>query len=802
MVVRKAYFIIWLLFMSSGAAVVKEKYTNRLKSYFIIWLLFMSSGTAVAKEKYTNRLIDSPSPYLQQHAHNPVDWYPWGSEAIQRAKKEDKPIFLSIGYSTCYWCHVMEREVFENPKIAEVMNRLFVNIKVDREERPDIDEIYMTATQLITKHGGWPNSVFMTPDMKPFFAGTYFAPGDAEGRPGFPTILQKLNEQWVNNRAGIEESAESVESAIKATLSEGKKGELPETMRIRDVLFHLRQYYDPNFGGFYNAPKFPHETYLSFLLDFYKETKEKSAIDMAATTLDNIAAGGIYDHVGGGFHRYSTDSKWTIPHYEKMLYNQALITNNYSKILNISGGWYYRNIIEETLNFVQKEMTDEQGGFYSAFDAETDAVEGAYYVWTEKELRKHLTKDEFSLFNSVYKLAELPELPRHKHTEGKTIYAKLPLPELAEKLKTSYEDLSNNISLINKKLFLQRSKRKLPRLDTKIIASWNGLMIEAFANAGLVIGNKGYVETAEKAARFILNNMQGDDGRLNRIWKDGKAYENGYLEDYSFLIKGLLTLYKASGDEYFILAAQDITKKTEDLFHDKENGGYYFTDGSENLLIRIKKADDSAIPSGAAVLAHSFLDFYEITGEKKWLDKAKEVISASAIGINRAPVQYTHMVNALFRLSNLAGSENKYKEPILATASDFGSGNKAHVYGRILSSEKNKFNVDIKIEIEKEWHINANPASLDFLIPTTVDLRAHEAAKNIKISYPRPKKIKSPFDNKDINIYEGNIVINIKAEYKKPPKDLHAVATFQACRDNACLEPTSVVITFEGEVND
>ena len=484
--------------------------------------------------KWTNALIGETSPYLLLHAHNPVDWYPWGPEALDRAKAENKPIFLSVGYSTCYWCHVMERKVFSDSEIADQMNALFINIKVDREERPDIDEIYMTATQIMTGSGGWPNSVFLTPDLLPFFGGTYFPPEDSRGRPGFPRVLEALHEVWTNQQAEVIAQAEKItEVIIQATAAAPASiGEAPlDRKLISAAVKALQSRYDATHGGFGGAPKFPSPTNLELLLSEYQRESSESTLEMITNTLDKMAYGGMYDQIGGGFHRYSVDAKWLVPHFEKMLYDNALLAKVYLQTYQLTKNPLHRRVAEEIFRFVSREMTSAEGGFYSALDAEVDAEEGKSYLWTKKQIQETLGKKDAKLFMQVY------GVDKGTNFEGGTniLYLPLPFSSIAKSLKKSEDDLHNQLEPLKAKLLAVRDKRKQPLLDTKVITSWNGLMIDAFAYGYEVLDDKRYRDVAEKAALFNLKHLRTTDGQLMRTYRDGVAKYNGYLDDYAFL---------------------------------------------------------------------------------------------------------------------------------------------------------------------------------------------------------------------------------------------------------------------------
>ncbi|MDD4905607.1 MAG: thioredoxin domain-containing protein, partial [Methylobacter tundripaludum] len=513
-------------------------------------MTFSLSTHAVA-----NRLIDSSSPYLLQHAHNPVDWYPWGEEAFAKARKENKPILVSIGYSTCYWCHVMEREIFENPGIAKLMNESIVSIKIDREQRPDVDELYMMATQLMTHSGGWPNNVFVTPDLKPFYAGTYFPPA------AFSSLIQQIHYVWTQDQVALKAQAERLVSAIiqiKQQENNAQSSSLPGNQLMEALIGHFSDYYDNRLGGFYQAPKFPNEDALLFLLEAYRLTDNNTCLEMARGTLEKMAEGGIHDHVGGGFHRYSTDAQWHIPHFEKMLYNQALLGRAYTELYALFNKPGDRGVAEGIFDFTLRQMTHKNGGFYSALDAETDAAEGAYYAWTDAELHGALDTDAYAWLMQHYGLAEIPKIPGHKHEDGRVLYLIQPLSVSATEKGLSYEDALKKQQAVMTALRESRDKRKLPHLDNKIITSWNGLMIDAFARAGQHMEKPEYTDAARRAADFILANLRKQDGALYRTWRDGKAEIGAYFEDYAFMIQGLVSIYRAAKEDSYLQAAKEL----------------------------------------------------------------------------------------------------------------------------------------------------------------------------------------------------------------------------------------------------
>jgi len=749
-------------------------------------LTFSLSTHAVA-----NRLIDSSSPYLLQHAHNPVDWYPWGEEAFAKARKENKPILVSIGYSTCYWCHVMEREIFENPEIAKLMNESIVSIKIDREQRPDVDDLYMTATQLMTHSGGWPNNVFVTPDLKPFYAGTYFPPA------AFSSLIQQIHYLWMQDQVALKAQAERLASAIiriKQQENNAQSSSLPGSPLVEALISHFSDYYDNRLGGFYQAPKFPNEDALLFLLESYRLTSNNTCLEMARGTLNKMAEGGIHDHVGGGFHRYATDAQWRIPHFEKMLYNQALLGRAYTELYALSSKLDDRAVAEGIFDFTLRQMTHKDGGFYSALDAETDAVEGAYYAWTDAELHDALDTDSYAWLMKHYGLAEIPGIPGHKHEDGRVLYLIQPLSVSATEKGLSYEDALKKQQAVMTALRESRDKRKLPHLDNKIITSWNGLMIDAFARAGQRMGKPEYTDAARRAADFILAHLRKQDGALYRTWREGKAEIAAYFEDYAFMIQGLVSIYRAAKEDSYLQAAKELAAKAKQLFWDEKHGGYYFTDGSEPLLVRMKNAVDSAIPSGNAVMAQGLLDLYEITGDAEWKQQAEALLIAFGQAIAENPRAYTHMVHALLRLNHVAPAAKAAQQPDEAVTLREAMVTKTYV--KVGASEPkregNSLTVTAVLDIAQGWHVNANPASFDFLISTSVDVREDSGKAEVEPAYPDARAMTTSLG--DIKVYEGKVSIPVKVTLPGNAENLRLLVRAQACKDAICLAPSDWIV--------
>ena len=590
-----------------------------------------------------NRLINEKSPYLLQHAYNTVDWYPWGEEAFEKAKIEDKPVFLSIGYSTCHWCHVMERESFEDEEVAGLLNDTFVNIKVDREERPDIDAVYMKVCQLMTQSGGWPLTIMMTPDKKPFFAATYIPPKTKYGRVGMLEIIPRIKSIWQTRRADIISSASEITGALNQPLS-GKSPDLGEELLHRAYRsFSIS--FDKKFGGFGQAPKFPSPHNFFFLLRYWKRIGENQALHIVEHTMQNMRYGGIYDHIGFGFHRYSTDASWTVPHFEKMLYDQALMALAFIELYQITGKEEYENTAREIFTYVLRDMQDKQGGFYCAEDADSEGVEGKFYLWTEEEIRKLLTPKEADLFLSIYRHSSDIELPgMHEISTSQFIVHLKPKDETEKGLTEIVSEMENS----RKKIFTCREKRVHPHRDDKILTNWNGLMIAALARGAQVLNEPSYARAALRAMDFIIQFLQTNDGRLLHRYRNGEAAIEGNVDDYSFVIWALLEIYEATFKTEYLQKALDYHSYLFNNFRDDKNGGLFFTSiNAEKLLIRPKELYDGAMPSGNSVAFINTLRIARITGNAE-MDKIVNIIyKAFAEQADAMPTSFSHFLCGL-----------------------------------------------------------------------------------------------------------------------------------------------------------
>ncbi|HKO61813.1 MAG TPA: thioredoxin domain-containing protein [Pyrinomonadaceae bacterium] len=601
----------------------------------------------MGEETHTNRLIKETSPYLLQHAHNPVDWYPWGEEAFEVARRDQKPVLLSIGYSACHWCHVMEHESFENEAIAQLMNEHFVNIKVDREERPDLDQIYMNAVQMMTQHGGWPMTVFLTPEGLPFYAGTYFPPEDRYNMPGFPRVLVSLAEAYQERPEDIKQTADSVLEGLRKSTS-GSGAEAALAVDLLDVAYRgTVRNYDPNNGGFGSAPKFPPAMALEFLLRHHHRTADPEALTIVQHTASMMSQGGIYDHLGGGFHRYSTDARWLVPHFEKMLYDNALLSRFYLHYYQLTGDDSARRVAEGILDYVVREMTDAAGGFYSTQDADSEGEEGKFFVWDLSEVKQILGDPDAEHFAAYYNITEAGNF------EGKNILnVTRGVSEVARDRNITPEQLSDILRSGRHKLFAVREKRVKPARDEKILTAWNGLMLASFAEASVILGRADYADVATRNAEFILKHLRRD-GLLLRTYKDGQAKLNAYLEDYAFLIDGLLTLFETAGDIQWFQEAVGLTETMIEEFWDDQEGGFFFTGKShEELIVRSKDFFDNATPSGNSVAADVLLRLTLLTDNQDFRRRATTILRLTAEMMRRYPSGFGRMLGALdFHLS-------------------------------------------------------------------------------------------------------------------------------------------------------
>jgi uncharacterized protein YyaL (SSP411 family) len=642
---------------------------SRSHLFLFYGLLVAASVLLVAEQKptdhvFTNRLAREKSPYLLQHAHNPVDWYPWGEEAFAKARRENKPIFLSVGYSTCHWCHVMAHESFENDEVAAIMNREFVNIKVDREERPDVDRVYMTFVQATTGGGGWPMSVWLTPDLKPFVGGTYFPPEDRYGQPGFKKVLERIAAAWRDNHDKIVEQGGKIVAALRESQSAPEaKGKVDAG--ILDAAYRqIERSYDPKEGGFGSAPKFPRPVTLNFLSRFYargpKSESGKQALEMALFTLRKMAAGGMHDHLGGGFHRYSVDRYWHVPHFEKMLYDQGQLAVAYLDAFQITQDRQFESVARDILDYVARDMTSKGGGFFSAEDADSlfehgkpEHGEGAFYVWTKKEIDAALG-DAAEIFDFHYGVQSHGNAPEGSDPQdefrGKNILIERhTIAETAKQFKKSEDEIRKLLARSREKSSAIRAKRPRPHLDDKIIAAWNGLMISAYARAAQVLDEPRYLEAATRAAKFLRANLYDEKSKLLfRNYRDGRSAVEGFADDYAFVVQGLLDLYEASFDVEWLKFARQLQETQDRLFFDEKNGGYFTTSGKDaSVLLQMKDDNDSAEPAASSVAALNLLRLSQFYDDKELDDRARKTIDAFATTLSHFPSAMPQMLVAL-----------------------------------------------------------------------------------------------------------------------------------------------------------
>ena len=599
-----------------------------------------------------NRLIFEKSPYLLQHAYNPVKWHPWGSAAFEKAKKENKPVFLSIGYSTCHWCHVMERESFEDPDVAKLLNETFVCIKVDREERPDIDNIYMRVCQLMTGSGGWPLTLLLLPDKRPFFAATYIPRESRFGHVGMKELIPRAKEWWETRRGELYSSAEQNLSFLRRGEAKyvDQVEKLDETT-LDAAYLYLLDNFDEQYGGFSRTQKFPSPHRLTFLLRYWKRTGQDEALRMVEKTLNAMRLGGIYDHIGFGFHRYSTNRQWLLPHFEKMLYDQAILTIAYIEAYQATRKEDYKDTASKTLTYVLRDMTSPAGAFYSAEDADVEGKEGEFYLWTEDKIRCLLSKKDADLVIRLFNIERNGNFEEEstRRTTGKNIfYLKRPLSGIADKQKIPFKLLQDRWETIREQLFAIRENRKRPGKDDKILTDWNGLMIAALAKASSVFNEETYADAAKVAVKFILENMRYSKGRLYHRYRDGEAAIPAFLNDYAFFIWGLLELYETTFEVTYLHLAISLNKDMIRLFWDEKQGGFYFTaDDADNILVRIKEIYDGAYPSGNSVAALNLLRLSRITGNPEFEAKAAQLLQTFSESVSQAPAAHTYLMIAL-----------------------------------------------------------------------------------------------------------------------------------------------------------
>jgi len=761
-----------------------------VRSLYVLSLAAFPIAPAHARssqEAYSNRLSQESSPYLLLHAGNPVDWYPWGDEAIDKAREEDKPIFVSIGYSTCYWCHVMEREVFSDPAIADLMNQWFVNIKVDREERPDLDDIYMVATQLITQStGGWPNSVFLTPELEPFFAGTYFPPEDRGSLLGFPTVIARVRDVWQTRRQEVDATAERLARAMRAIVAEHRQpGALPSTKDSDRTVADLKQRFDETNGGFGEAPKFPSPADLFLLWDRAVASDDAEAHRMVVETLRKMGRGAIYDQLGGGFHRYTLDAAWRIPHFEKMLYDNALLAELLVATAQQTADPDLDRLARGTLDFVLREMRLEGGAFLSAVDAETEGVEGAYYVWTREELRDVLGAEGDELLGPILGFDGSPNFEGEKYT----LYLTDTLDSHARRLGWTRSQLLERMEPPLARLRETRAQRTLPLVDDKVLTDWNGMMIAALARAATALDEPRYRQAARTAADFLLANAKAQGGGLLHSWRGGEAHIAAFLDDYAFFMTGLLDLYESTRETRWLAAAERLAEEMERRLRDRL-GGYYLSGERPHLLFQPKSIYDGAVPSGNGVAILVLLRLAERTGNALYRQRAEDALKAFGAELADRPESLRTLALAVDRYHRIYGTgapaytdnARPQVEPPVPTADDLLTTRL--LLDEAVPSEASWRPFRLRVTIRPGWHVNANPASLPYLIPTEIrgDVR--------NVRYPKGENRSFEFSSESLAVYSGTLSIEGEVATNESPLRLY----YQACDERRCLAPTEVIL--------
>ena len=731
----------------------------------------------------TNRLAGAASPYLRQHADNPVDWYPWGAEAFERARREDRPVFLSVGYSSCHWCHVMAHESFENEAVAQLMNERFVCVKVDREERPDVDEVYLRVTQLLTRSGGWPNSVWLTPDGRPWFAGTYFPLEDRPGAPGFASLCRRLGDLWQHRRAEVERQADEITAALRRW-TEAAPAEAPPTPPaawVDAALAELRRAFDAEHGGFGGAPKFPPHGELALLLAEHRRRDAPDLLEMATATLDAMARGGIHDRVGGGFHRYATDERWFLPHFEKMLYDNARLLGLYAEAWARTQEVLFERAAWGIGDWVLREMTSPDGGFYSALDADSADGEGRYYQWTPSELQSALGSDDGVFVARVLGVApggNVRDEATGRRTGANILYLPHPVAELAAMERMPADLLLARLQDCCERLRIARARRPPPGLDDKVLTGWNGLMIGGLARAGAILGEQRFIEAARRAAGFVTTHLRVD-GRLHRVWVGGRATIEGYLDDHAYLALGLVDLFDATGEEAWRDAALELTAEMIRLFRDTDRGGFYFTSAAhEPLLTRVRDPYDNALPSANAVACVACRRLYSIAHIELFRVTADETLRAFATDLGRAPRAAPTFLLAV------GLSEDVVEEtppPVSLRADD----------PQVVPGETGCWIIPLRVAIAHGFHVAAGDADA-----VRVELAPHSGAVLEHVALPVVRGSDAEAGaGSDGWTKEVEVSVRVRcspAAGKGPPLEFRV--TLQVCDPHACLPPVTLSV--------
>jgi len=757
--------------------------------------------------EHTNRLVDETSPYLLQHAHNPVDWYPWGEEAFAKARREDKPIFLSVGYSTCYWCHVMERESFEDAEVARILNEHFVAIKVDREERPEVDQQFMIATQLITGSGGWPNSVWLTPDGEPWMAATYIP------RERFKAVLGQLNHIWRNQRDAVLEQAGKLADAIGDVGNATYQDQPISAELFQTNLQALLARFDEQRGGFGDEPKFPPHADLTWLIDQYRRSSDEQLLPLITKTLDEMTRGGIHDHIGDGFHRYATDGAWRLPHFEKMLYDNAQLMHLYTDGFLLAGHEEYRSTVAGIFAWLQREMTNESGAFYSAIDSESDGEEGGFYVWPYAELLQVLGEADGQLFADIFNAQ-----PQGNYREESTgepapdnvLYLEQSLADYAVQRELDAEQLRQKIQQMKSRLLEVRGQREYPHLDDKVIAAWNGLMIRGLAYAGRHLDRPEYVAAAEAAAEFLLQEMMTDDGKLFRTWRNGQAKLPGYLTDYAFFASGLIELHRATGKQLYLDQARRLAEVLLTDFADPQQGGFYFTaeptDGEEAFVIRAKTLDVGGnLPSGNGVATQVLLDLGELTGDPRFRDWARKSVTGFSGYLWSYPGQADR--HLLIAASRLQAGEEAGNQTLAADSSFQETAIRGEVFlSKLTVASGDRLRIQLRLKIGDGWHLYGDNPEIDFLRGAKLEVAASDWIEQVTVTNPPGNKRMDPILEKEVATLHGTVeftaTIKVAPSAVAGPRKLNLTFLSQACDASKCLPPTESEIELSVTVGD
>ena len=734
------------------------------------------------KPKYTNRLILEDSPYLIQHAHNPVNWYSWGKEAFATAKAQDKPIFLSIGYSTCHWCHVMERESFDNELIGQYLNEHFICIKVDREQRPDVDSYYMTGVMLIAGQGGWPMSNFLMPDGRPFFGGTYFPPEQ------FRQLLERIDYSWKTQRKDLVISADRVTAAIAKINSSKRAAQSIDRKVIDSAVNTLMLSYDDLQGGFTGAPKFPNEPSLFLLLRQMQQGAEPSVTKAVTHTLKAMAQGGLYDQIGGGFHRYSTDNNWLVPHFEKMLYNQAHLARIYLQAYQLSGDPLHERVVRQTLDYLLREMKAPDGGFYSATDADSEGEEGLFFVWNQQQIASALPAELSKLAIDLFKVSKAGNF------EGKNIL-NLPvtLDDYAKKHNMELSELLSKVDQINELLWQVREKRIPPLRDDKILTAWNGMVISALAEAGHSLNDPVYLKEAKRTAEFLWQHNRMASGRFFRAYLNGTASVTAAQEDYAYFAEALLRLYDVTGDDNWLQKTKQVTNVMLEDFWDEQQGGFFMAGQSDVApqMQRLKETHDGAIPSGNSVAVRVLAELEKRTGEATYQEKALATVAAFSEQIAANPPAYAYLLLGVDQLLEGEVGDVQYAARSVVA-----------VRAELETAGKNNYWLTIDLTINPGWHVNAHTPLQKDLIATEVTLNDNANGWQIEsVTYPEPLQKKMNFQQSELALYEGKIQLRGKVMNSGENKILPVKVSLQACNEQHCLAPETLNMNISAVVS-